>query len=535
MNRLKTVICFGIALCGCGGAESKIPTPTSSSPKEAPQRGSEDNPRLHAETATDSAMGMANSGDIDGAMALLTQLHREGAGTVQSHLMLGSLLDFDGRPEEAIRMWEAGCNSTPEDITLLMTIAGLRREQAKNGAQYSHRRGIAKYRPKQPGEPSDETYRKERLSLAVAALDKARSLSPQDLNVLGNLAETQMMLEQYAKALPIWEEILKQLPDHPIVLSEKATALFSMKRHGEALIAAEAAVASEPATLSAHELILKIYEAKGEKERAETAKKQVVYYRWMPPFIALPYTEERYAFVAGHLGEGAPMQNPEVEVDTLVASSTLEDQAFLAAICHHHEHHGPIEDRAYAALEKAGAVELLSLLLENATSICTVRSTGKALARLKAPRALPLLVDALPEDIQMAHQMDVAKSLAILGDERAVAPLIDLLAPQFVAPEPESDPMMMALGRRMARERAAIALGHFDTKASKAALNRCLENSQVAPGCVAALYLLEQSPRRLAEVRKQFEKEAFAADYYIAEALRETGDEAAGALADEFD
>ncbi len=515
----------GIALVwfGCGSSPKPVAT-------GEPKQGEEQKPAATAmdvDAMLEQSARMADGGDIDSAVALVKELHAAGHGTVTSHLMLGSYLEYDGQTEAAITAWYAGCTGGPDDLDLLVSIANVRREQAEKGPQYSHRRGVFTYSPKKPSDPSDEAWKKEKYSLAAAAMERAMKVAKGDLNVMGNTADLYHEAGRYGDALPLWKQMLAADPGNPMVLSHLAATELAAGNRTGALEAAKQSVASDPTELKAHEIILKVYEQEGKKAEAAEANKQVEYYRWMPSFIALPYTDARYAFVKGF--------NGEKDVKKLAAQQNPESQAFLAAICWRHEHHGSVENSAYKALEEQGARELLLLLVENAQSTCTIRAASHALARMKEPKAFEPMIRQLPQDVQFVHYTDMAGALSLLGDPRAVRPLIDVLAPGFTPPKEEEDPMMSGLGRRMARERAALALGRFDTPESRDALSRCLENKDIAGACHLALYLLDSKPENLQAVEKHLEEDTFGARFMIVDAMRDMPQKELQTLADKYE
>ena len=79
--------------------------------------------------------------------------------------------------------------------------------------------------------------------------------------------------------------------------------------------------------------------------------------------------------------------------------------------------------------------------------------------------------------------------------------------------------MMTGLGRRMARERAAIALGHFDNEDSRRALTDCLNNQSIASACHLGLFRQSGDLRHLRAVADHLEQKSFAGTSYIIDAL----------------
>ena len=139
---------------------------------------------------------------------------------------------------------------------------------------------------------------------------------------------------------------------------------------------------------------------------------------------------------------------------------------------------------------------------------------------MKSPEVLPFLVKMLPGDVRIGFDSNIAGALAVLGDQRAVAPLIEVLAPTLTLSEPEEDLMMMSAGRYNNRLRSALALGHFDTPAAREALAKGVANPQLSFACRAALYGLSRSDKDWVELEKAaLQKLEPMEAYYVAEYL----------------
>lgn len=528
---------FFLLMAGCGGYTSHTKKPDTATVAKPAKTSALSSTGADTSESLARAKRRAHLGDIDGAIQTPEDLHRRRAGVPGSHLMLGKLLDFDGSPEEAVEVWEAGCSGIPDDVPLLLAIADLRSKQAKSGPQVSRRRGTVTFRPAKPGDPSKEDYALDRLRLAAAAAERALRLKPEDLNIVRNLAQIYLDSKRYADALPLWQKVLQSSPGDPKVLSLMATTLHGMGRDSEALEAALEAVRADPSTLQALRLIRQLQTAAGQEAEARATEKRIIYYAWLPAFINMEFTDERYAFVAhftGRSDSGTAVDHGK-EIDRLIAEGTDEARVFLAAICWRHGHHGELENRAFRALEEQRASDLLLAMLKNAWSTCTVRNAARALARIKDHRAVAPLVRLLPGDVLFHLYSDVAGALAMLGDARAVDPLITVLAPHYRTLDNQGkSSRLTSLGRRMARERAALALGHFDTERTLRALRDGLANPEIAGACHLSLYRLSGDRKHLEAVEAHLKDKSFAFEIYVLNELRTISSKEAKTLAEEY-
>ncbi len=185
----------------------------------------------------------------------------------------------------------------------------------------------------------------------------------------------------------------------------------------------------------------------------------------------------------------------------MIIDGSAVSLGFLAALCLHHSDHGAVEDRAFAALEKNSkeGIPLLLNLLENGQSICTIGQSADALARLKVAAAVDLLLKQLPADVRFGWVANIAESLALLGNDKAVPGLIKLADVTHQHQLPKDDPMNMSGGRLAARFRAIVAMGAFGSqkKVVRQELEKGLKNPQVSSACLAGLFRLTKDKRLL--------------------------------------
>ncbi len=80
--------------------------------------------------------------------------------------------------------------------------------------------------------------------------------------------------------------------------------------------------------------------------------------------------------------------------------------------------------------------------------------------------------------------------------------------------------------------RAALALGSFDTVPSKFALEKGLQNDQIAPACQAALYKLTKDEKHLKAVGAVLLKKEYQGAYLLAKFLNAMKDDKARAVSE---
>jgi Flp pilus assembly protein TadD len=445
------------------------------------------------ETAVEQAVKLVNRGEVALAIDRLRKQVEAHPRDAQARIVLGRILDYDGRTDEAVVCCEAGLAQGPEDVPLLLAIGELRKRQAEAGPNVTRRRGSIEVRPSRD-EAAEQRYEKERLAEAAAAYERARKVAPEDPRVLHALARLYAHMEKPEAALALWQKLAERDPDDSQLHLGWALAAMAARRLDEAQEHVDRALALEPRSALAHEGRAKILADLGKSDEAAESQKQADFYRGLPGFVHLEFSPEN-AIRLSTLGE------PDT-LEKLANDRSEQSSELLAYLCWTHPHDAS-ETRAFEILEQRGdaATPVLKSLLDDARSTCTVRSTARILARRKAKGILDFLLARLPSDQQaFGFDMDIAGSLDDLGDPRAVGPLVEVLEPARPEADEDNTPFV---SRTTARARAALALGAFDTTESRSALERGSKNDPVAAYCLAAVYRLSKQASDLSALQKQ--------------------------------
>jgi len=117
---------------------------------------------------TEQALQLANQGKVDRAIEVLRDYLNKNDNDVHARVVLGRILDFDGRPDEAVTLWEAGLTDAVSDLPLLMSIGEIRRRQGNDGPTVSYRRGMVGANPSK-NEAEEERFKRSRLAQAATA------------------------------------------------------------------------------------------------------------------------------------------------------------------------------------------------------------------------------------------------------------------------------------------------------------------------------------------------------------------------------
>lgn len=440
------------------------------------------------ESPTRQAVRLVEQGDVDGAMKLLRDRLAKDEKDGSARVVLGQILDYDGRPDEAVAVWEKGLTGGPADLNLLMSVGQIRHRQGQDGPSITRRRGMIGAMPGKD-EAGEKAFKDAHLAQAAAAFEKAQKLRPADALVAGSLASVYSDQKRFDDAAKVWASLAQLLPENAEYHLNLGLATRSAGRADEAARHLERAVALNHRLAAAHEALAEIQKEQGRSAEAVMSGKRAGFYGRLPAFCTLDFSEPNLRTLDG--------LNQEATVRRLADDPSDEASQLLAVLCWSHPHNR-LETEAFQALEARGpkTTPLLQALLGDARSTCTVRSTAHILARRKADGMFDFLAERLPGDTRtFGMDMDIAGSLDVLGDPRAVEPLVQVLNPEEVDAVQEA---VFLSDRKSARMRAALALGAFGTPEAKAALESARRSPWLNPYCLAALYRMSKDPALLA-------------------------------------
>jgi tetratricopeptide (TPR) repeat protein len=503
------VVCvFLIASSGCSKSPAERSGKTRPLTPAEPQALGSSQPEGLPE-----ALALFHQGKIEDAERLLRRVLKEDVEDVSSRLLLGGVVDTDGWPDEAVKIWQEGLTGEVEDFPLLMNIGQVRARQGRDGPGIMLRRGTVTAKPVRDTTAA-EKFKRDHLRLAAEAFKKAFDLAPDRPDAARELAAVYAESSNHADAVKLWRRLHEQNGGDVKVALGLAGSLADSGEVKEAVAIYRKVIEIDPRLAEAHSALAKHYQVLGDAEKAKDSQQRAEFYENLPPFTELSYSEENAATLA-QLNDGDAVRK-------LTEDASPRAAEFLAALCWSHPHN-ELETQAFASLEKRGkaARRLVRQLLENGESTCTIRSSAQILARQKDPGLLDQLLPLLPQDIRAGgFEMDIAGALAELGDSRAVRPLVEQLSPTNSTPPDRKSPESFLIDRTAARARAALALGAFDTTMARQALMQGVDHEQLGPYCTAALYRLTHETKYVDSLRTIVSGEDRYAAYQIASYLR---------------
>jgi tetratricopeptide (TPR) repeat protein len=501
-----------IAIVGCAHAPHAATPPASTPPPTAPESAPTSktgrcDPAAttpltdrklsyrseEAQRASRPAFERYQANDFDGAAKALRPVVDRFPDEMLLRAALAEVLARDGKVDEATQLIDDG----PPHPALLQFEAILLLQQADDGPGVTRRQHSISYTASAGIDKA--SYRRSKREQARDALRRALEVQPDSLVGHRNLARTLEALEDWRGALSCRERIFRSTgnaEDHAAL----AAALRSVGRRDEALHIYESLASSQ---LSVAGQLAEIYDEMGRKAEAMTARRRARLQAFAGPVAPMLAPSDENLDMAEKLGSwfenksGARRDDTAVSalIESLGKKGGVDAAALLAAFVWHHPHDS-LESRAFALLATLGppGADAAVAIWKKAQSTCTMRGAGALLARAHDPRAFALLSKALPDDSRDFFPIDVAGALDVLGDVRAV-PLLEKVIEQ---PPPAGDDMMARGGYAMARERAILALGAFDSPETRSFLAGLAAGDEEKVPAMVALFRLSYDLKYLA-------------------------------------
>jgi tetratricopeptide (TPR) repeat protein len=423
-------------------------------------------------------------------------------GAWRSRLVLSKLLNSRGKAEAAANVLRAGIRNRPADFYLWMELGEIRLQLGADGMAVVRTDSYVSYKPGVSA-AADKKYKRRQHALALAAFRAAHDRDKGSTEAMVGVGRALDRLGQHMKAARVWQMSVSQLPQNVKLRMRLATSLRKAGKKNAAARAYRHALALEPHLPAAHQALATYYAAQGKPKLAALSKRKATFFGWLPKFLKLRFTARHEKTIAELESKSAAVRKEVLA--RLVADRSKEATALLAAVCWRHTHHGAQERQAFAALAARKAAGVLRLVVKHGRSVCTIRQGLRALARMKAAGTLKVLLGLLPQDVRPVHAMDIAGSLAVLGDARAVPHLVKVLDRPIPKRPSNAGPFGGSYGFEVAKLRAVAALGYFNTPKAITALKSAVARPKLKIYALVGLYRLTGTATYLAQAHKVLE------------------------------
>jgi tetratricopeptide (TPR) repeat protein len=449
---------------------------------------------------------LLNQGEIVAAQSLLQENVQENQIDIDSRLLLGTVSDFLGEPDDAIRIWSAGLTNTDDDYALHMSIGELRLRQGMQGASFRYVKGVL-LPVDDIDSLEDHRFKTQQLNLAVVSFQKAADYYPYESDAWENLAATYQELKQFEMALRCWEHLNIVFPQNDTFKLKLGQCRLEMGHLLEARKSFEIALELNPKLYEAYAGLAEYWLEKDDVQAAELAIQKSEFYKWLPNFVNLVHTPENYQIFEqlAHQTEDNFLESDSTRIKLikkLMSENSKDNTEFLAAVVWYDEERPEISIKIFNILSQRDlhGARLLSEIAKNSDNIFVISQSVQRLVRLQIPGTFELLVSLLPQDKQPFQHINIADYMAQLGDDRAMLYLIKELNPTMINQHQKArdlESFSLGQGIQASRQRAALALSAFNHPAAILALEEGLKNENVNIYCSASLYKITKEDKYL--------------------------------------
>lgn len=443
---------------------------------------------VFAQHSIDNIVELLNNRELTTAKKLLSENIVHDAEDMDSRLLLGSLTDYFGETEDAIKIWAEGLRNTEDDYPLYINIGEIRLRQGLKGMNVKFKKGKLEV-VNQADSIEDANFKLSMLHLASDAFEKAHHLNPYEEEPLINLGKLHNYSKNHAKALLFWERLGEMYPTFEEYWVKAGNSALSMKNYEKAFENFNKAMEINKSYAPIYDGLSDYYLAIDNIPEAEIATQKGAFYNWLPEFCDMDYSQQNYkTFELINFGGEKLDEKEKVRgIKQLVQNKSKESTKFLSAICYYHELNEDLEDIIFEELSKRDSYSLFMIIeiARNSEYLCAINHAIDKLMETKPAGLFNLLVELIPKDQHETETIRVAEHLGSLGNEQAVLHLAELLNVDFQSSvESKND----NIGERKSRQRAALALANFNNPHVISLLEQGLANTDVNLYCAAALY-----------------------------------------------
>ncbi len=442
----------------------------------------------YAQHSMDNIVELLNNRELVTAQKLLNENITHDTEDMDSRLLLGSLTDYFGETEDAIKIWVAGLRNNEDDYPLYLNIGEIRLRQGLKGKNVKFKKGRVEM-VQQADSIEDAQFKASMLHLASDAFEKAHVLHPYEDEPLVNLGKLHNYAKNYEKALAFWEKLANMYPSHEEYLVKAGNSALHLKNYDKAFRNFQQAIEINKGYAPVYDGLSDYWLALENIEEAETATQKGAFYNWLPPFCEMDYSKENYKTfeMINFGGEKLEEKEKTKAIRQLIHSKTTTSTKFLSAICFYHEVHGDLEESIFTELATRDnhSLFMLTEIARHSEYLCSIDHALTHLMKARPAGMLSLLIELIPKDQHETESIRIAEHLGNLGNEQAVLHLVELLNPDFKS---SSEGKKDNIGERKSRQRAAIALANFNNGRVIRQLEKGLENPDINAYCAAALY-----------------------------------------------
>jgi Flp pilus assembly protein TadD len=481
-----------------------------------------------AQHTLDNILELLNQGEIMVAQRLLLENLEYNDRDIDSRVLLGNILTYTGKPEDAVRIWLQGLNNTAADYPLHMSVADARMQQA---SEVLNRKQSYTFLPVSIDSVRQASERNQYLEMAAESYRKAHELYPYEEDPLLNLARIAELQNKLPLAYEYWTTLTRMFPAKEDFWVARGNCDMRMNQLNMAFEHFSKALAINPRLVSAYHGMAGYWAMLGKQEEASLAYRKKKFYQWLPSFVEVSYSEENYQtatiLFSEHLYSDKNIrQRHEKILKQLLKNNTSCSSNLLAALVYQHLLSEASEQLIIDQLATRNEQRLLMELAKKSSHGNVIAKVARHLVNLRVPGTFEFLTEMLPTDQYQHSAINVPQLLASLGNDLAIPYLLKELQSNPVQTLLDADDFSefapFSNDLTYHKRRVIMALAHFNGAVVIAALQDYMEDPQLHAFCAVALYKITKETIYLDAIDYSTMPEA-AKDAQLADFLRTIG------------
>lgn len=337
---------------------------------------------------------------------------------------------------QAVEMIDSAIETFGSDPALISLRASMGLEMAELGLTRKAIDGNTTYYPRKNGLTFDEAqFKDENYRTALDDFIYLAKVNSDGHEESYTIAYLYFILGEYEKSNSYLEKLLAVDEYRNNALMSMTNNHIATKQYANAEKILLDMEADYPKSPDIQQLMVKLYSAMGDKNKAAEHKRKQNFYGVVPPFAKLDYTKENYELIASFASRKKQPKEKYALLDNLVKTRSSE---FLADICltilaMHQNHDNELEERATKELVRIGKESIpkvIELLGSETVSTCTLTNAADILATTRDERGWQPLVDSLPRIAGLPSTLippAIPEKLLQFDRERAVSVLLPFI------------------------------------------------------------------------------------------------------------
>ena len=271
-------------------------------------------------------------------------------------------------------------------------------------------------------------------------------------NELFYAAKVHQILEQYEESNAFFSKLLDNEDYKMDAVFNMADNFIAQNKLNEAENELNKLLLSNPKAGVLYEKLAEVYKKKGDSAKAKECQQKAIYYKNVPFFSNLDFSEENYGTLIffGRNEDTAAKKLEKLNAIKEKGNTDYTIDVCLIILKIHTNHGNGVEERATEILAEIGkpAIEKVDKLFQTDVSTCTITNLAEVMSEVKAESSWELMKQYLPNIANMPMTMvppNLPEKMIQFDEEKGLKEILIVVKPLLTAKKDESDNPMADL------------------------------------------------------------------------------------------